>query len=69
MSLLQSFLEAQRKEMAKYDEGLLLASTFVENNNGQVVQCENNETKLILGNDVAICFKPYDDIDLFYFEL
>jgi hypothetical protein len=69
MSLLDDFLTAQRKSLASYSDGLLSAISYVTINKGEVIELGEGETKLVLGHEEAICFKPYEDIDLFYFEI
>ncbi|PKG68640.1 hypothetical protein [Pseudoalteromonas sp. GutCa3] len=52
-----------------YEAGLFLARDYVLTNGGKCENLINEETKLILGLDVATCFQLYPDIDLFYFEV
>lgn len=64
---LESKLARIRSLKPKYNRGLHLAVTFVKESGGKVTQ-NKEETILSLGDDTAHCFKPYDDIDLFYYE-
>jgi hypothetical protein len=51
-----------------YKEGLAMAITWVNQNNGHVAHIAELQTKLTVGNDSATCFQPYSDIDKFYYE-
>lgn len=68
MQGLDSFLCELRKVKKTYKEGLNRAKTYVLDNGGRVEKLADNQTKLILGDEEAVCFKPYPDIDLFYYE-
>ncbi len=65
---LDGVLVELRNQKVNYQFGLLKAIEFVNQNNGKVIELPDNETKLIVGNKEAICFQPYADIDLFYYE-
>lgn len=69
MQGLDSYLGELRKVKKTYKDGLLLATDYVSDNNGRVENLPDNQTKLVLGDDEAICFQPYPDIDLFYYEI
>lgn len=65
---LDAYLAELREQKLPYKEALKLAKQYVLDNEGRVIQLSDGETKLILGNDQAICFQLYEDINLFYFE-
>lgn len=65
---LNGLLYELRKQKLSYQNGLSRAIEFVNHNGGNVIELPDNQTKLTLGNDQAICFRPYADIDLFYYE-
>jgi hypothetical protein len=67
--LLHRVLNDLREQKVNYKYGLLQVTEFVNTNNGQVIEKTGNETVLILGGEEAICFQPYEDIDLFYYEM
>jgi hypothetical protein len=68
MNGLNGLLDELRKQKLSYQNGLSRAIEFVNHNGGKVIELPNNQTQLTLGNDEAICFQPYADIDLFYYE-
>jgi hypothetical protein len=68
MLRLNNFLSVTRKNTKSYIEGLHLARDYVVSEAGQVIQGDDKETILILGEETATCFQPYETIDLFYFE-
>ena len=37
--------------------------------NGGHVKCNDGETIISLSGEVAYCFKPYSDINRFYYEI
>ncbi|MFT5852005.1 MAG: hypothetical protein ACI87J_001980 [Colwellia sp.] len=65
---LDEYLSNVRQLRTTYQEGLELAKTFTILNGGNYSTCEENQTTLTLGNEIAICFQPYPDIDRLYFE-
>lgn len=65
---LDGFLSALRTQKLTYDDGLKRAVEFVHQNNGDIIELADNQTKLSFAGEEAICFQPYADIDLFYFE-
>ena len=67
---LDAYLSAIREAKKPFDEGLALAIEYVKDNGGKI---ETTESTTVLSldlatNEIAHCFKPYEDIDLFYFE-
>ena len=68
MNGLDGLLAELRNQKVNYKFGLSKAVEFVNQNNGEVEELPNNETKLIMGKEEAVCFQPYSDIDLFYYE-
>ena len=68
MQGLGGYLDELRKQKLTYQTGLSMAIAFVKKNDGTVVELEDEQTKLTLGSDEAICFQLYPDIDLFYYE-
>ena len=68
MKGLNGYLTEIRNEKLPYADGLSRAIEFVETNKGSVNKLVDGETKLVVGDEEATCFQPYDDIDLFYFE-
>lgn len=68
LNSLTHFLANVRKQKAKYQEGLGLAVEFVHRQKGKVNYQQGGEVELTVGEDTAICFQPYSDIDLFYYE-
>jgi len=66
--MLSQELDRIRKISNSYKEGLHMAILWVNNNNGHIEKLDNNETKLSLHNESAICFQLYKDIDKFYYE-
>lgn len=65
---LTEYLGKLRELRTTYSEGLELAMDFIKLNEGHFSTDEENQTTLSLGNEIAICFQPYPDIDRFYFE-
>lgn len=65
---LEEYLSNVRQLRTTYQDGLELAKTFTQNNGGHYSTCDENETTLTLGNEKAICFQPYPDINRFYYE-
>ena len=57
-----------RKQKVTFQFGLSEAKNFVEHNNGKIIELPDNSIKLVVGDEEAICFQPYEDIDLFYYE-
>ena len=68
MNGLNGFLKEIRNQKFTYLDGLLKAVEYVRASGGDVIELPDDETKLVLNNDEAICFQPYPDIDLFYYE-
>jgi hypothetical protein len=68
MKGLIGFLEKLRELEIGYSQGVSKASDFVKANNGIVSELDGGQTKLSMLGEEAICFQPYDDIDLFYWE-
>lgn len=68
MKGLESYLTAVRETTSSFEQGIALATQYVNKNNGSVTR-EGNNTLLYLWGDVATCFKPFTDIDKFYFEI
>jgi len=65
---LPGLLAELRKQKFNYKTGLSKAVEFVNDNGGNVIDLPDNNTKLVIGDDEAICFHPYPDVDLFYYE-
>jgi hypothetical protein len=57
-------LRAQKK---RFKEGLEIACDYVKTNGG-TIQEKDEGIVLKLNEQIAVCFQPYEDIDLFYFE-
>jgi hypothetical protein len=68
MSKLASKLVELRAQKISYKLGLLAIVDFVNKENGDILDLQDKQTQLILGDESAICFQPYPDIDLFYYE-
>jgi hypothetical protein len=68
MKGLTGYLEELRNSKLSYSEGLSRACDFVKKNNGEIKKLVDCETELSMLGESAICFQPYADIDLFYFE-
>lgn len=69
MQGLDNYLCAIRSAKKTYAEGLELAKKYVSDNGGTVeTNKDTGVTSLSLLDEKAFCFKPYPDIDLFYFE-
>lgn len=65
---LDIYLQVLRNSKKPFLECLEMAKSFVLANDGAVVSQGDNVTVLRLHLDEGHCFKPYPDIDLFYFE-
>jgi hypothetical protein len=65
---LDAELRRIRNTRVGYDAGIELATLFIITNNGKAVELPEMQTKLVLGDEEAICYQPYPDIDLFYYE-
>lgn len=57
-----------RAQKTSYELGLLAIVDFVNKSNGEIFDLPDAHTKIILGEESAICFQPYPDIDRFYYE-
>jgi hypothetical protein len=68
MKGLIGYLEQLRKLKVTYSNGLSKACNFVKENDGNIIELDDGETKLSMLGEEAICFQPYPDIDLFYWE-
>ncbi|NQZ49317.1 MAG: hypothetical protein HRT95_03740 [Moritella sp.] len=68
MQGLDTFLTELRNQKLCFSKGLEIASKFVEKNGGEVTVIAEGTLLRLLG-DEATCFQPYDDINLFYFEI
>lgn len=66
---LSNYLFELRNKKESYKVSLAIAVEFITSIGGSV-KAEDDEgvTVITLGHDIAYCFQPYPDIDLFYFE-
>ncbi len=62
-----AYADALRECEFNYQEGLRRAKQFVFAQGGEVTLNEQ-ETHLTLNQETITCFKPYKDIDRFYYE-
>ncbi|GIC77642.1 hypothetical protein [Moritella sp. F3] len=68
MQGLDALLTELRNQKLCFSKGLEIASKYVEINGGEVtVIAEGTLLKLLC--DEVTCFQPYEDINLFYFEI
>jgi hypothetical protein len=70
MSLDQYLTNVQREHLT-FNEGLSVARKYVVGLSGQCEEKKVDESTLYvltLGQDEALCFQLYPDIDRFYFE-
>ncbi len=65
---LDGLLSELRKQKVTFQFGLSEAKKFVEHNDGKIIKLQDNSIKLVVGDEEAICFQLYKDIDLFYYE-
>ncbi|MFO4754423.1 hypothetical protein V5H08_12225 [Vibrio cholerae] len=68
MHELEQLINDLREKKVGYDLGLQQAVQFTKSNNGTVENLEGGITRLTLNNFQVDCFRPYQDIDRFYFE-
>ncbi|HCJ7273309.1 TPA: hypothetical protein NVH30_002947 [Vibrio cholerae] len=68
MHELEQLINGLREKKVGYDLGLQQAIQFTKSNNGTVENLEDGITRLTLNNFQVDCFRPYQDIDRFYFE-
>lgn len=68
MHVLEVFVTYLRDQKVGYDLGLQQSILFTKSNNGTVENLEDGITRLTLNNFQVDCFRPYEDIDRFYFE-
>ncbi|EGR0592925.1 TPA: hypothetical protein AB5C39_003394 [Vibrio mimicus] len=68
MHELEQLINGLREKKVGYDLGLQQAVQFTKSNNGTVENLEGGITRLTLNNFQVDCFRPYQDIDRFYFE-
>ncbi|EGR2026351.1 hypothetical protein DYB89_14830 [Vibrio cholerae] len=65
---LEGLVTCLRDQKVGYDLGLQQAIQFTKSNNGTVENLEDGITRLTLNDFQVDCFRPYQDIDRFYFE-
>ncbi|GAB6264276.1 hypothetical protein [Photobacterium sp. R1] len=65
---LEGLVTCLRDQKVGYELGLQQAIQFTKSNNGTVENLEGGITRLTLNNFQVDCFRPYLDIDRFYFE-
>lgn len=65
---LEGLINYLRDQKFDYDSGLQQAIQFTSTNNGTVEKLQNGITRLTLNGFQVDCFRPYSDIDCFYFE-
>lgn len=65
---LEDYLSQLRAMKCSYSEGMRLAKVLVIENGGVIEDLGNGQTVLALHNEEVICFQPFEDIDLLYWE-
>ncbi len=62
---LNGLLAELSRQKVSYQFGLSKVVEFVNHNNGKVIDLPDNETRVIIGDEEAICFQPYQDVNFF----
>jgi hypothetical protein len=68
MQGLEVFLNCVRDLKIRYEPGLQQAIQYIRDNHGTVEILDGGVTRLTLNGFQADCFRPFPDIDRFYFE-
>ncbi|MBE3653836.1 hypothetical protein [Vibrio navarrensis] len=64
----EALVNCLRDLQLSYESSLQQAILFTATNNGTVEVLESGVTRLTLSDFQVDCFRPYSDIDRFYFE-
>ncbi len=67
-ALLRNSVREQNCLQLSYEAALQQAIQFTTENNGTVETLDDGVTRLTLSDFQVDCFRPYSDIDRFYFE-
>lgn len=68
MTSLDSYLMELRKSRKTFSEGVELAKQFALDKGGEFATSNDGVTIIKGLGEKAHCFRPYADIDIFYFE-
>lgn len=68
MQGLEGLVNCLRDLQLSYEAALQQAIQFTTENNGTVETLDDEVTRLTLSDFQVDCFRPYSDIDRFYFE-